>query len=329
MKTSLQDKLRTEDFLQKSSAGLAVASFIIMTPFVVNNFIQGRILLGLGSFFIIVAMLVNAWSIITHKKFYSTLLLVILVPAIIYFLILAIQELGTIGILWCYPALIAFYFIMHEREAWIANILLLLVVSPMAWNFFKEPLAIRIIATLITTSIFSAVFIRVITRQQSRLHEMAITDPLTGLLNRMTLQTSLEQAIQQFQRTRIPMSLLAIDLDYFKKINDQFGHDTGDRVLKEIGLLLRKRCRGVDKVFRLGGEEFLVLLFNGDAKNISVVAEDILKSVTELDISPGIMVTASIGIATLNEDEDWKAWLKRSDQNLYLAKQQGRNRFVD
>jgi len=301
---------------------------LILTPFSINNFIQGRTILGAGSLAVVGFLAFNAWSITVHNRYYATLTFFGMVPTIVFFLTISLQAQGMIGVFWCYPAVLTFYFMLPERMAWIANALLLIVVVPQAWGILPDPLSIRMIATLLTVSVFSAIFVRVITEQQDRLQEQAVTDPLTGVLNRVLLQSSLVQAIQQNKRTGVPMTLVAIDLDHFKTINDTLGHNAGDKVLRGVGDLLTKRCRLVDKVFRLGGEEFLTLLYGTDVENGCRVAEELRQAVASASIIRGHNVTASLGVATLQSGEDWDEWLGRSDAKLYEAKVQGRDRVV-
>ncbi len=318
----------SHDFLRKSSLGLALVCLIVMTPFSINNFIQGRYLLGAGSLVIIIIFALNAWTITCRNQYYTTLILLGLVPAILFFLALCLQKQGTIGVLWCYPATVAFYFMLPERKAWIANTALLIITLPVAWSIIDNALAIRMIATLLMVSIFAAIFIRLITEQQNKLQAQAITDPLTGLLNRTLLDTLLEQAVEQSKRTGVPMTLIALDIDHFKAINDTFGHHAGDTVLCSISNLLKGRIRQVDKVFRLGGEEFLVLLYGTNVENGRLVAEELRSLIESLTLLPDHPVTVSIGVVTLQLEEGWTEWVKRSDENLYLAKSGGRNQVV-
>lgn len=317
----------SSDFRRNSTLALAIAALLILTPFSINNFIHGRNILGAGSLGIVALVAYNCWN--AYKDRYSSMFILIsLVPAIIFFLLIAINQQGIIGILWCYPASLSFYMMLAERKAWVANATLLCLVIPFTWDVIEPSLAVRVTATLLTVSVFSAILIRVITVQQEEIHAHAIKDPLTGLLNRIPLESMLDQAIQQNRRADTDMSLLTIDVDHFKSINDAFGHETGDTVLQKLGELFRDRIRSVDKVFRLGGEEFLVLLFGADTNNSRNVAEELRHSVESLRILSGKSVTVSIGIASLQSGEDWKEWMKRSDENLYLAKKYGRNRVV-
>jgi len=115
----------------------------------------------------------------------------------------------------------------------------------------------------------------------------------------------------------------------FKQINDILGHDAGDTALRGIGGLLKKRLRRIGKVFRLGGEEFLALLHGADADNAWRIAEEPRSAVASLMLLPDHPITVSIGATTLAPGEDRTAWMKRSDENLYRAKFEGRHRVVN
>ena len=172
---------------------------------------------------------------------------------------------------------------------------------------------------------FSALYIRIFSNLQSKLEEQALTDALTGLSNRVLLQESLEQAIIRRARTKEPMTLIAIDLDHFKAVNDNYGHESGDNVLRGISDFFRTRVRTSDKAFRLGGEEFLILLNNADAATGMRLAEELRHGIETLPLLPDRNVTASLGVATLNEEDSTSTWMDRADRNLYKGKESGRN----
>lgn len=311
----------------KTTVGVAFVVLVILLPFSIYNFFLERYILGVGSLSVVVIMAINAWNG-WHGRYYPSLILLGLAPVSVFFLGFTIYQLGLIGILWCYPAVICFYFMLPERYAWCANIILLAMALPMSWLFIDAALAARITATLLCVSAFAVIFVRVISTQQHELHELAMTDSLTGLANRVQLPGSLEQAVQQHERRQVSMTLIALDLDNFKIINDTLGHDAGDDVLRGIGKLLQKRIRRSDKVFRFGGEEFLILLYDTDAPQGWLVAEELRKTIEAMPLLPDRRVTTSLGIATLQPDEAWRDWMKRSDDNLYRAKKEGRNRTV-
>lgn len=124
------------------------------------------------------------------------------------------------------------------------------------------------------------------------------------------------------------MTLLMLDVDNFKAINDTFGHPGGDEVLRGIGAYFRRRIRSSDTVFRVGGEEFLVLLFDTNAADALSTAEEMGSEIKALGLLPDHEVTMSIGIASLQPDDNLDEWVKRADEKLYLAKSSGRDRVV-
>ena len=169
-------------------------------------------------------------------------------------------------------------------------------------------------------------------RLMETLRESSLRDPMTGLHNRRFLEESVETLIGQAQRRKASMAFLMLDLDYFKMVNDTYGHDAGDAVLNTLAKLLRQSVRASDFVIRYGGEEFLILLQETDAAAAGAVAEKIRAAVADLKIqtSGGILQkTISIGISSYPEDSDtfWQA-LKFADVAMYNAKETGRNRVV-
>jgi two-component system cell cycle response regulator len=163
--------------------------------------------------------------------------------------------------------------------------------------------------------------------------ELSVTDPLTGLYNRRYLDAHLRSALSRADATAKPVCVLIFDIDHFKAINDAFGHDAGDDVLRAFSERLRIGVRGIDLVSRYGGEEFLLVMPDTDAEYASSVAErlrsDVEKSPFVTNLSDEIPVTVSIGIAEWQGRADTPdALVKRADQALYAAKRAGRNRVV-
>jgi two-component system, cell cycle response regulator len=164
--------------------------------------------------------------------------------------------------------------------------------------------------------------------------EMAITDALTGLFNRRYMENHLTTLIEQAATRGKPLSLLMLDIDYFKAINDTHGHDAGDDVLRDFALRIKRSIRGIDLACRSGGEEFVIVMPETDMAVAAMVAERLRRRIAAepFAIQQGqksIPVTLSIGIAALRGPDDNAAGLmKRADQALYRAKRDGRNRVV-
>lgn len=172
-------------------------------------------------------------------------------------------------------------------------------------------------------------------QKQKELEEHAVTDPLTGLLNRRGFLTYVEDAVARSKRreSASPVSIILIDIDHFKMVNDVYGHNGGDKVLKAVARLLKENVRGADKVGRWGGEEIIVLLEGADEEDAYKRAEGFRKMISSLQIKKNgriISVTASLGVASRTQDDgfDSNTLIKRSDKALYEAKDAGRDRVV-
>lgn len=167
----------------------------------------------------------------------------------------------------------------------------------------------------------------------AQLEKLSITDPLTGLYNRMYFNDHFVEEWSRCSRLQIPLSLLMIDLDHFKSINDRYGHMAGDTCLKEGSSVLRQKVQRItDTVVRFGGEEFVILLPNTDEKAATAIAQALLKAISEITPTWGegsSSVNCSIGLASIVPDhrKTRERLLKAADVALYQAKSQGRNRY--
>ncbi len=162
---------------------------------------------------------------------------------------------------------------------------------------------------------------------ERRLTRLATTDELTGLLNRRSGMSALKQAIQSSVRTGEPMSMVLLDVDHFKAINDSLGHQGGDEVLKSLGVFLRKNLRSGDHAVRWGGEEFAIILPGTGSAGAHSQAHRLFSSIESM--SDGIegldQLTVSMGVATRQESETADSLMKRADALMYRAKSAGRN----
>ena len=156
----------------------------------------------------------------------------------------------------------------------------------------------------------------------------SVLDPLTGLLNRTTLAPRFEELRQQAALTGAPISLIALDLDHFKKINDDHGHERGDMVLRDVAYELRKVLRSFELAYRLGGEEFLVILPGLDGTAAAVIADNVLDEVRALEPG-GMKVTLSGGVSTgAGKELVYERLFEQADARLYEAKKAGRDRVI-
>ena len=188
----------------------------------------------------------------------------------------------------------------------------------------KPPLLIMPLALSIAVAILSTALMHsdVIHRSE------AVIDPLTGMLNRNSLKDRTLELAHQSQRTGQPVGVIVGDLDHFKQINDSHGHATGDAVLQDVAYLLRKQLRAFDLAYRIGGEEFLVLLPGANREQTEAMAERLRRGVQADTVGGGLRVTMSFGVAASMREHafDYTQVCEQADAALYEAKRQGRNR---
>jgi len=156
----------------------------------------------------------------------------------------------------------------------------------------------------------------------------AVVDPLTGMLNRNALASRVAELAQQSELSGEPVGLILADLDHFKQVNDSLGHATGDAVLRDVAYVLRKQLRAFDLAYRLGGEEFLVLLPGADGFQTRELAEELREAVSAGAVGGGVEVTLSLGVSASQRGEalDYAAVFAEADAALYEAKRSGRDR---
>ncbi len=302
---------------------LAVVGAAGLLPFAINNFLQGRFWLGVASALVVVGFFANALAM-RRRRPLPVPPAILLSPAVVA-LALSVRDQGIVGVLWTYPAMVLFHFVLERRMANAFNIGLLLVVAALLPSFEEPRLSVRIVVTLALTILFTNIFSTIVGGLQSRLHDQAIQDPLTGAFNRRHLAHCLEQARERKNRNAAPAALLALDVDHFKSINDEHGHAQGDLVLCRLVETLQSRMRKLDLLFRSGGEEFLLLLADTDLAGARALAEELRLAIEAAPLLPGRTVTASLGVAALAPGEPTDGWLLRCDHALYAAKAAGRN----
>jgi diguanylate cyclase (GGDEF)-like protein len=164
----------------------------------------------------------------------------------------------------------------------------------------------------------------------AKLKETSFKDEVTGLYNRRFFSLRLEEEISRFRRFNHPVSVVVLDLDGFKSVNDEFGHAVGDETLRDVGQILMKHSRGINVVSRYGGDEFAVLLVETSKSGARLYADRIRQVVATFPYSHGKRVTASFGVASLPDDEasTSEELFRAADGALYAAKRAGKNQVV-
>jgi diguanylate cyclase (GGDEF)-like protein len=242
-------------------------------------------------------------------------------------------NLGVNGLFWIYPLILFNFFMVSPGKALLATLLVL--VSLVAYGqhnpgavFESDYQMVSFLVTSMMASVLSFVFAYRTTSQRDQLQQLAIHDPLTGARNRRAMNEELKIAASSHRRHGNSYGVLTMDLDHFKRVNDNYGHQAGDQVLVDFVELIKNSSRKEDRLFRFGGEEFLLLLPNTDRVGLLAAAQQLQQQVAHNLRSPGGAVTMSVGGAILRSDEHWEDMLERADQRLYRAKSAGRNCVV-
>lgn len=301
-------------------------AFIAVAPLVMVQWQHGNLLLSA----LLVFFCANAALVLLFLRFRNTYFLKGRLFPLLAVVCAAYSTAinGHAGLYWAYPAAIALFFLLPIKEAIVCNVIFVAVMAVVSFLQFPEADFWRITFSLGLSCLFAMIFAWLVGRLQQELTRLATTDPLTGCLNRSQLADVLNSQIQMRERYERVSSLVLIDLDYFKNINDQWGHLAGDRVLKEMAGRVRKRLRQNDQLFRIGGEEFMVVLPETRQKDAHTLAQQLLTSISARPFLDDIRVTASASIAEVERGETWSVWLNRADQALYEAKARGRNQVV-
>lgn len=158
---------------------------------------------------------------------------------------------------------------------------------------------------------------------------MAYTDPLTRTNNRAAFNDMVLREIKRASRNQQHLSLIFVDIDHFKMINDQHGHACGDLALSSVAGWIKDSVRGTDVVFRFGGEEFVILLAETALNDAAIIAERIRADIESHTLAYGmdvLNITASLGVSSLNPGDSMDSFIQRADAAMYLAKRKGRNR---
>ena len=307
---------------------LAVASLLIFSPFAVSSLMDGHWLLG-GAATCIVGLLIFDAAAIYGGKPLPVPLWVLVFPVIGGLVATMLIPL-YMGLAWTYPALVLFCFILPPRLARLVAALLVSTVAVLCWLLMPVEHRWRVgsglVATMALTAVLGNIFLGIISDLQRQLRRQTIVDPLTEAYNRRHMDTVLKEAFARAARGTPPPSLLVMDIDHFKRINDQCGHAVGDTVLRKVTDIARHEGRATDKLFRCGGEEFVLYLPETDAAGARVVAEEIRRAIAGARLLDTLPVTVSIGVSTLRPDDSLDDWIRCGDQALYCAKESGRNR---
>lgn len=299
---------------------------VVVSGFVVYRYLFGYYFGGTVNLMIVCSMvLVLAYTIRSGRtrragRFFVVVTVVACIASTAMF--------GRTGILWGYVVLWMNFLLTGRRFALVSNLILMTVLI-IETSLFESVLeGVTYIVTALMVTIFGYIFAERLTRYQDQLQMLALQDPLTFAGNRRMMRRDLTAAVSASRRSGKHFTLILLDLDHFKRINDQFGHEVGDRALRQFADLVREHIRAEDGFYRFGGEEFVLLLPNHGLDSALDMAESLHERISGQLAYFGEVLRFSAGVAVLRSDEDWPAWITRADRAMYQAKRDGRNRIV-
>lgn len=313
-------------FRDRIAVQLSVFSALLLLPFTINHFFAGRYTLGLGILTAQALLALNGLQLRQQKPLLVPFWVTVL--AFECAIIAAVLIQGIHSAFWTFPALFICYFVLPRKQAHLFGLFLLGSVTAAVLHIAGPGGAVRVFAAVVLTLCMINVVLGVIGELQQALLRQAHTDPLTGAWNRRYFDQQLAHIAVPEVAGRVPNALLALDIDHFKAINDRFGHPTGDAVLQAVVKLVRQRKREADLLFRIGGEEFVLLLPRTRLEDAARVAEDLRQRFEEQELVPGVRVTVSMGLSVQQVASGAQEWLAAADAALYEAKRSGRNRVV-
>ncbi len=302
---------------------LSAAAVLGVSPFLVIRLLSGEWLMAAVDAAIVAGFAFLGLSVLRPRRvrFASVSLAILCVVGMLT--TIYVQEERQV--FWAYPSMIAVFYLVKPGEAVLIAALTLLALVPELLPTEAPLTFVTIFTTLVMTCLFAYAFAFLSRGQRDQLLVLARKDPLTGAGNRRALDEKLAELCAAQTRANVPASLLLIDIDNFKEINDEFGHAAGDQILVRLTEIIDLRIRVTDSLYRIGGEEFVVVIEGQKKDQARRLAEQLRTLVEANELAPGGAVTISLGVAELGSGEKPEQWLRRADVALYESKRAGRN----
>lgn len=305
---------------------LGVCALIGISPFAVYRFLDGQIVAGIVDTAILAGVLLTVGYAYTTGQTWRAGFALSIFVCIGALAVVFMQ--GADSLFWIYPAVMTTFFMTAPRAAVGLSILTVLVLIWQHAIFESFEQMAAFMASYLIVSACAYVFAQRSGSQQQALEGLALLDSLTGIKNRRAMDVALQHAAARAENANTSYTVVMLDLDHFKRVNDIHGHDTGDKVLIQCAQVLGDSIRDMDQLYRYGGEEFVILLHGATPNRIDGVLAHLRSRVATHVSSPSGPVTVSLGAAVLHPGEDWRQWVKRADGALYRAKSAGRNCYV-
>lgn len=317
MINQLQEKYQQSLLLLLSS----VASVGIF-PFVVIRYLQGDVL---GSI-IDVLLILGIIALVAYGYYFKKIRVVsaIIATFINIGVVVVVVANGLNSFLWVYPVIASTFILVKPLEALLINIVVGSALLLLA-DIFDTVSLLSYLVTILMLSMSTFVYASHSAKQFDLLEKLNTVDPLTGALNRRAMGNDMNAALAKAERQGIEQLLAILDLDYFKAVNDQYGHAVGDQVLKDFVTIITSHIRQYDRLYRFGGEEFVLLAPGGRDQQEALINNLKVAIKQALKTPDGEDITVSFGVASWLPGSTADTWLKRADEALYLAKANGRD----
>lgn len=301
---------------------LSIMAGVSVFPFSIMRILNGNIVHAVIDFSLsCMFFAISAYVYKTKKTHYPGILLTFICMGGLSILL---NIHGPSFVYWAYPIVICSYYISSPRVSFILNFTLIASVIPAFLITLQSIEMATVLLTLVLTNIFSYIFSLKHREQRRELRHLALFDALTGVRNRRALDQRLEQCMEE----ETQYCLMILDIDHFKKLNDEFGHKVGDELLTTIAEIISNRIRTTDTLYRYGGEEFVIVAPDISIEHCVNLAEELRELVMAHKFTQDISMTISIGVSELKKGESAHEWVLRSDKALYKAKDSGRNQTV-
>jgi diguanylate cyclase (GGDEF)-like protein len=313
-------KLTVDAYIPLALSSVAVLGVL---PFTVIRLLNGDWMMAVVDGLIVAGFAFLGFSVLRPRRvrFASVAIAILCVVGVLT----TVYIRGEAQIFWAYPALLAVFYLVKPGEAVVIATVAIIALVPAVVPVMDAIRLTTVFVTLIATSSFAYAFAYLTRGQRDQLLVLARKDPLTGVGNRRALDEKLSEVCAAQTRVSTPSSLIILDIDNFKEFNDEFGHAAGDRILERLTEIIDFRIRVTDSLYRIGGEEFVVVLEGQDKEKGRRLAEQLRTLVEANELAPAGSVTISLGVAELGAGESPAQWLKRADVALYESKRAGRN----
>lgn len=233
------------------------------------------------------------------------------------------------GLYWVYVNTVVLFYLLPSLRALLISLATIAIIYILMHQHIVGITLLNFTTTVVLISGFSYLFSTNVERTSEQLRDLSLHDHLTGVENRRAFTSKVDDLVGLYNRFGFSMSLIYLDLDYFKKINDELGHAVGDQVLIEFANTITAKLRQTDQLYRLGGDEFVVLAEGSSQKDAMILAEKLREAVASAKFSVARKLSISLGVAAMRVGDDADSWVLRADQALYRAKALGRNQVAE